>query len=235
MTDVIAVTGTGTEVGKTIVTAAIAALARAADKNVTVVKLAQTGIELGDESDTDVVTRLSGVTDVHELVRYPEPLAPATAARRAGQDTVPVAELTEQVRALAEDSGRDLVVVEGAGGLLVHLDADGGTIADAARALDAKVVVVAAAGLGTLNAIALTTEALRSRDVDCLGIVIGSWPAEPDLAAQCNLDDVETYAHAPLLGRIPAGASRLDPGEFRQVAAKNLAPVLGGTWIYREE
>jgi len=227
VTDVIVVTGTGTEVGKTIVTAAIAALARAAEKDVAVVKLAQTGIGPGDESDIDVVARLSGVTDVHELVRYPEPLAPATAARRAGQDAVPVAELTEQVRALA--GGRDLVVVEGAGGLLVHLDGDGGTIADVARALDAGVVVVAAAGLGTLNAIALTTEALRNRNVGCLGVVIGSWPAEPDLAARCNLDDVAGYAHAPLLGRIPASASRLGPGEFRQVAAKNLAPVLGGT------
>ncbi|MDQ1746197.1 MAG: dethiobiotin synthetase, partial [Frankiaceae bacterium] len=92
------VTGTGTEVGKTIVTAAIAALAHAVGRNVAVVKLAQTGIEPGDESDIDVVRRLSGVDDVHELVRYPEPLAPATAARRAHQDAVPVATLTEQVR-----------------------------------------------------------------------------------------------------------------------------------------
>ena len=224
----IVVTGTGTEVGKTIVTAAIAALARAAGHRVAVVKLAQTGIVPGDESDIDVVRRLSGVDDVHELVRYPEPLAPATAARRAGQTAVPVAALTEQVRALAARD-RDLVIVEGAGGLLVHLDGDGGTIADVAHALGAPVVVVAAAGLGTLNAIALTTEALRHRDVDCLGVVIGSWPAEPDLAAQANLDDVADYAQAPLLGRIPAGAARLDPGEFLATARRNLAAVLGGT------
>jgi len=221
----IVVTGTGTEVGKTIATAAIAALARAAGKSVAVVKLAQTGIEPGDESDVDVVSRLSGVDDIHELVRYPEPLAPATAARRAGVDAVPVVALTARVRELAD---RDLVVVEGAGGLLVHLDDDGGTVADVARDLDAPVVVVAAAGLGTLNAIALTTEALDRRGVRCLGVVIGSWPAAPDLAMQTNLDDVATYAHAPLLGRLPADASRLDLDAFRALAERNLAAALGG-------
>lgn len=222
----IVVTGTGTEVGKTIVTAAIASLARADGKNVAVVKLAQTGIEPGDESDIDVVTRLSGVTDVHELVRYPEPLAPATAARRAGVQATPVATLIDQVRALHD---RDLVVVEGAGGLLVHLDDEGGTIADVARALDAPVVVVAAAGLGTLNAIALTAEALRHRGLSCLGVVVGSWPADPGLAEQSNLDDIPRYAGAPLLGKLPAGASRLTPDEFRETARRNFATILGGT------
>jgi len=222
----IVVTGTGTEVGKTIVTAAIASLARADGKNVAVVKLAQTGIEPGDESDIDVVTRLSGVTDVHELVRYPEPLAPATAARRAGVQATPVATLIDQVRALHD---RDFVVVEGAGGLLVHLDDEGGTIADVARALDAPVVVVAAAGLGTLNAIALTAEALRHRGLSCLGVVVGSWPADPGLAEQSNLDDIPRYAGAPLLGKLPAGASRLTPDEFRETARRNLATILGGT------
>lgn len=224
----IVVTGTGTEVGKTIVTAAIASLAHADGNSVAVVKLAQTGIEPGDESDVDVVTRLSGITDVHELVRYPEPLAPASAARRAGVQATPVATLTEQVRAL---HGRDLVIVEGAGGLLVHLDDDGGTIADVARELEAPVVVVAAAGLGTLNAIALTTEALRHRSVRCLGVVVGSWPAAPGLAERSNLDDIPRYAGAPLLGTLPAGASRLNPDEFRATARQNLAAIVGGTGI----
>jgi dethiobiotin synthetase len=226
------VTGTGTEVGKTIVTAAIAALARADRRNVAVVKLAQTGIEPGDESDVDVVRRLSGVDDVHELVRYPEPLAPATAARRAGLEATPVGALATQVHALDD---RDLVVVEGAGGLLVHMDGAGGTLADVARALGAPVVVVAAPGLGTLNAIALTTEALRRRDLECLGVVFGSWPADPDLAARANVGDVSAYAKAPLLGMIPAGAGRLDAAAFGELARRNLAPVLGGTWTYREE
>ncbi|MDQ1748226.1 MAG: dethiobiotin synthetase, partial [Frankiaceae bacterium] len=118
---------------------------------------------------------------------------------------------------------------------LVHLDDAGGTVADVARALGAPVVVVAAAGLGTLNAIALTTEALRRRDIECLGVVFGSWPADPDLAARANVGDVAAYANAPLVGMVPAGASRLDAAVFRELARRNLAPVLGGTWTYREE
>ena len=71
---------------------------------------------------------------------------------------------------------------------------DGGTLADVAALLDAPVLVVARAGLGTLNHTALTCEALRARGLDCAGVVIGAWPREPDLAARCNLDDLPPYA-----------------------------------------
>ena len=82
---VLVVTGTGTGVGKTVVTAAIAALAVAAGRRVAVLKPVQTGVEPGERGDLDYLTRLvgNGVT-LRELARYPDPLAPATAARRAG-------------------------------------------------------------------------------------------------------------------------------------------------------
>ena len=79
----------------------------------------------------------------------------------------------------------------------------GGTIADVAKLLDAPLIVVARAGLGTLNHTALTVEAIERRGLTCLGIVIGSWPRDPDLASLCNLDDLE--AIAPVLGRLPEG------------------------------
>ena len=69
-------------------------------------------------------------------------------------------------------ASHDLVLVEGAGGLLVRFDADGNTLADAARLADAPVLVVAQAGLGTLNATALTALALRSYGLDTPGVVI---------------------------------------------------------------
>jgi len=213
------VTGTGTEVGKTIVTAAIAALAADDGLRVAVVKPAQTGVAEAEAGDVDVVRRLSGVTDVHELVRYPEPLAPATAARRAGVVPLSVAEMADRIRELAD---RDLVIVEGAGGLLVQLDDKGGTLADLARLLDSPVLVVAAPGLGTLNAIALTCEAIRRRDLVCQGVVFGSWPEHADLAMNENVNDVADYAHAPLLGALPEGAGRLDPCAFRDVARASL-------------
>ncbi|GAA2812738.1 dethiobiotin synthase [Streptomyces showdoensis] len=225
---VIVVTGTGTEIGKTIVTAATAALATAAGRSVAVLKPAQTGVAPGEAGDVDEVLRLSGAATGEELARFPEPLAPNTAARRAGMAPVGPAEVAEAARKLAEE--HDLVLVEGAGGLLVRFDEEGGTLADAARLLGAPVLVVATAGLGTLNSAALTAEALRARGIEQLGVVVGSWPGEPDLAARCNLADLPAVSDAPLLGAVPAGAGALDGEAFRAAAAGWLAPALGGNW-----
>jgi dethiobiotin synthetase len=224
---VLVVTGTGTEVGKTVVTAAVAALAAAAGKRVAVVKPAQTGVEAGDEPDVQVVARLAGLTDVQELARYPDPLAPATAARRAGIPPLPLAAITERIRSL---TNRDLILVEGAGGLLVRLDADGATIADVAAALGAPLLVVTAAGLGTLNATALTCEAITARGLKPAGVVIGSWPAHPGLAEFANLTDLPAYTGAPLLGALPEYAGRRTRQDFLALARRSLAPDLGGTW-----
>jgi len=214
------IAGTDTDVGKTVVTAALAALARARGRSVAVVKPVQTGVVPGEDGDLAAVRRLSGVEDLHELARFPEPLAPATAARRAGLRAPSVATLANTIRRLA---GRELVLVEGAGGLLVELDGNGGTLADLAGLLAAPVVVVVRSGLGTLNASALTCEALRARGLACAGIVIGSWPAEPDLAERCNLEDLPRYTSAPLLGRMPAGAGELEPAAFLAAARDGLA------------
>jgi dethiobiotin synthetase len=95
------------------------------------------------------------------------------------------------------------VIIEGAGGLLVRFDEAGGTILDVAALLKAPMIVVVRAGLGTLNHTALTVEAIKRRGVTCLGLMIGSWPRVPDLAAQCNLEDLTQIA--PVLGMIPEG------------------------------
>lgn len=222
------VTGTGTEVGKTVVTAAVATLAAAAGRRVAVVKPAQTGVSAGADSDVEVIRRLAQVDDVHELVRYPEPLAPATAARIAGIRAFPLAAMVERLRRLRD---RELVLVEGAGGMLVQLDEDGHTIADLAVALRAPVLVVAAAGLGTLNSVALTCEALRSRELHCAGVVIGCWPTRPDVAARHNMHDLPRYAQRPLVGALPEGAGRLDAPGFLDLARRSLGPSLGGGWV----
>ncbi|MFI1953720.1 dethiobiotin synthase [Streptomyces xinghaiensis] len=222
------VSGTGTEIGKTVATAALAAVALAAGRSVAVLKPAQTGVAPGEPGDAAETARLAGPVTTAELARYPEPLAPATAARRAGRPPVRPPEIAEAAEKLA--AGHDLVLVEGAGGLLVRYDGEGATLADAARLLDAPVLVVAAAGLGTLNATALTAEALRARGLDCTGVLLGSWPAEPGLAERCNLADLPAAAGAPLLGALPHGAGALPPAEFRARAGRWLAPALGGTW-----
>ena len=138
---VLVITGTGTEVGKTITTAAVAAAALAAGRTVAVLKPAQTGLRPDERGDADEVARLAGAVTTAELARYPEPLAPGTAARRAGMTPVRPHEVAEAAQKLATE--HDLVLVEGAGGLLVRFDEEGGTLADAARLLNAPVLVVA--------------------------------------------------------------------------------------------
>jgi dethiobiotin synthetase len=194
-----------------------------------VLKPAQTGVAVGESGDLADVARLAAPATVVELVRFPDPLAPATAARRAGRPGLDPAAAAHAATLLAAD--HDLVLVEGAGGLLVRLrDDPPATLADVAALLDAPVLVVAAAGLGTLNAAALTVEAIHHRGLTCAGIVIGAWPADPDLAACENLRDLPAVTGVPLLGALPDGAGALGRSDFGRVARHGLGPALGGRW-----
>ena len=224
---VLVVSGTGTEVGKTVVTAAVAALAASGGLRVAVVKPAQTGEPPGTSGDLEVIRRLSGVTQTHELARFGDPLSPEAAARAAGRPPLDLAAAAVFIKAQA-DAGADLILVEGAGGLLVRYDPAGGTIADLAAMLDAPVLVVTTPGLGTLNHTALTLEALSARRLAAAGVVIGAWPAEPGLAERANLIDLAVIAGRPLAGAMPAGAARLSRAGFLAAARAGLGPALGG-------
>ncbi|MEV0499388.1 AAA family ATPase, partial [Streptomyces spectabilis] len=107
---VIVVSGTGTEIGKTVTTAAVAALALAAGRSVAVLKPAQTGVGPGEPGDVAEVQRLAGgrVTGA-ELARFPEPLAPATAARRAGLTPVTAADVVAAVKDSASGGGAAVI------------------------------------------------------------------------------------------------------------------------------
>lgn len=228
---VLVVTGTNTGVGKTIATAALAVALRARGLRVAVAKPTQTGASSEEPGDLQEVCRLAGSAGLTawEGVRLRDPLAPASAARTEGRSIPTVADHARAVAELA--GGHDVVLVEGAGGLLVELDSAGGTLADLAVALRYKgigvgVVVVAAPGLGTLNHTALTVEALRARSLPIVGVVVGSWPqppAEPDLAMRENLADLPRVAGSALLGVLPDGAGTLVPDDFQAAAVEWLA------------
>ncbi|ONH38341.1 dethiobiotin synthase [Protofrankia sp. BMG5.30] len=225
---VLVVTGTGTGVGKTVVTAAVATLARDRGIDVAVVKAAQTGVEPGEPGDLDHVRALSGVEELYEYARFPAALSPAAAARLHRRTPVELGDVARHVGELAER--HRLVLVEGAGGLLVRYDDEGSTVADLARTLAAPVLLVSEAGLGSLNTTALTLEALANRGLELAGLVIGSWPASPDLACRSNIVDMEMLAARPLAGAVPAGAGHTDAAAFRATARACLAPALGGTF-----
>lgn len=225
---VLVVTGTDTGAGKTVVCAALAALARSRGASVAVVKPAQCGVAPGERGDMDEVIRLSGVQTTFELARFEQPLSPAAAARAAGVAPVSLPRAALRIRELAESTR--LVIVEGSGGLLVRYDEDGATIADLARLLGAQVLVVTKAGYAAVNHTALTLEALAHRGLDLAGVVIGRWPDEPGLTARSNVADLEMLAARPLAGAIPEGAERLDPDAFEAVARRGLAVTLGGAF-----
>ncbi len=211
----VVVTGTDSGVGKTIVTAGLAAAAGAAGLRVSVVKPAESGVAQDELSDVDAVVRLAEPAAARTLARYPDALAPLTAARIAGSPPLEFYPVLDAVR--EETKTNDLVLVEGTGGLLLPmgLGMSGGawTLADLAVALGAPAVVVARAGHGTLNHTALTLEALERRAVPAL-VVIGAWPTPPDLVHVANLVDL----YGQLAGAVPAGAGSIEPGVFRRSA-----------------
>lgn len=218
---ILIVTGTNTDVGKTIATAALVSRFAAAGKEVRPLKPVQTGEPVG-QGDATTVERLTGVRG-HDLLRFPEPLAPNLSARRAGMAQPVVAEVVAWVRSF-DGPGR-VVLVEGAGGLLVRL-ADEWTIADLAAELAAPLLVVTSTGLGSLNAAELTVEAARRRGLEVLGLVGDALPAEPDLATQLNLAEFAVVTGVPLLGCLQAGAGGLSPEGFAQAALQVRLPSL---------
>jgi dethiobiotin synthetase len=211
---ILVVTGTGTGVGKTVVSAALACHARQAGIDVAVCKPVQTGTDAGDD-DLAEVARLSGVTELAALARYPQPLAPAAAAERAGT-ALPTGDQLVQLITRLDRPGR-LTLVEGAGGLLVELADAGLTLRDLAIELRAAALVVVTAELGTLNHTALTLESLAAQRVSCAGLVIGSWPQRPGLVETSNRSALARLA--PVRAALPAGAGSMAVAEFADMSA----------------
>jgi dethiobiotin synthetase len=194
------VTGTGTEVGKTVIAAAIARTAHATGGRVAVFKPAVSG--LGDyplrpeawdcaaELPDHVLLRLaSGSSQRDDEIapyRYAPAVSPHLAAEMRGERIDP-----DRLRgaALAATEGADLLVCEGVGGFLVPLTRDY-LVRDLARDLGMPVVVVAKPGLGTINHTLLTIEAVRAAGLEVAKVVLNPWPAEPSELERSNLETI---------------------------------------------
>lgn len=214
---IVAVTGTNTDVGKTVATAAVASVLTRNGVDVVAAKPVQTG-EAPGEGDASTVSRLAGI-ETFERWRYPEPLAPNLAARRAGMATPTLQEVADWVRGL--DAPAKVVLVEGAGGLLVRL-ADDYTLADIAAEVSAPLIVVTSLGLGSLNLAELTCVQARARGLKVLGLIGGTMPEQPDLPTRLNVEEMPVVTGTALWGAIPAGAGTLNPPEFAEMAARAL-------------
>ena len=204
------VTATDTGVGKTVVTAALALALVARGRRPSVMKPVQTG-NLADDplGDTMLLERWTGAPVVN-VYAFELPVAPLVAARAAGR-AIELEPILEGARALASP-----LLVEGAGGLLVPVGEDW-TIADLARALGFPLVVVARAGLGTVNHTALTVRAARGEGLDVAGVVLNEHGSPLDPSWDTNAALIEELAAVPVLGRMPS-LPELGPDALREAA-----------------
>ncbi len=187
------VTGTGTEVGKTVVASAIARTAAQRGNRVAVFKPAVTGLDdnerQGTEPDHVRLRRAAGSSqDLLEIApyRYGPPVSPHLGAELAGEAISP-----GRLRAAARSAGAgsNLLVVEGVGGLLVPLTL-GYLVRDFARDLALPLLVAAPPGLGTINHTLLTVEAARAVGLEVAAVVLTPWPAEPSVVESSNREAI---------------------------------------------
>lgn len=227
------ITGTDTGVGKTVVTAALASCLQNNGYRVGVLKPVQTG------------TRLPGMTDIQFVYktlqkpyrlddvcfyRMPEPLSPMTASELANTQ-IDVGYITESFRRFSVQF--DVVIVEGAGGILVPIKQDYFML-DLAAELGLSTIIVSRPGLGTINHTLLTAKAVMDSDTDLLGFVISSFPRDPDTAEKTNPEIIESIGKFDLLGVIPflqgLSVEQGITGNLKDISGAFFVPEFGGSF-----
>jgi dethiobiotin synthetase len=201
------VTGTDTEVGKSVVAAAVCAALVARGERVAAFKPAVSGLD--DEPgefghDHELLASVASAGQSPEDVapwRFGPPVSPHHAAELAGVRIEP-AQLVEAARA------HELLVCEGVGGLLVPLT-PGYLVRDLAVDLELPLVVAARSGLGTINHTLLTVEAARSAGLEVAGVVMTPWPDAPTEMERSNRSTVERLSAVPVSGLPPTTPQRL--------------------------
>lgn len=250
------ITGTGTNVGKTIVAGGLAGALCALGIGVGVMKPIETGIFTGqptlEGSDAEFLARMAGVVDEDKLIcpiRLREPAAPSVAARLEGIEIC----LQPVWSAFDELSRRHpLMLVEGAGGLAVPIK-EGYLMAQLAADLQLPVLIVSQPGLGAINHTLLTEHYAVTHGLKVAGIIFNSVePASGSTAEKTNPQVIAELTTAPVWGTLPyienihtkAGQQRLvntclqtvdwaQTGLFKQVSSGLIAPEVGAEGTQR--
>lgn len=206
------VTGTGTGVGKTRAVALLLAAMRARGCDAVAIKAVQTGAVPGTQSeDLSAYCEIAGWLP-DDAERYApfllrDPVSPHLAAEREGV-LLTVAEIVAATRAAA--MGHACSLVEGAGGILVPINRRE-TMRDLARALGLPVLIVAEAGLGTINHTLLTLHALREAEIEPCGVLLNAVSVvDPALAAD-NARTIAEMGATRVFGHVPHGATTPGP------------------------
>jgi dethiobiotin synthetase len=206
------VTGTDTGVGKTVLAAGVALALCARGYSVGVAKPVQSGAAAADpDGDAMLLKQWTGVDEPPEEIApysFTAPLAPLVAAELEGR-VVDRADVVERVRGVGERY--EVLIVEGAGGLIVPVGEDW-TVADLAVELGVPLLVVARAGLGTVNHTALTVLTARRLGLEPVGVVLNG---AGDESSERNAGLIERLAGVPVLGRTPLLEGRLTGERLR--------------------
>jgi len=197
------VTGTGTEVGKTVVAAAIAHTFSAGGADVAVFKPAVTGLDTSADGpnpvdirplpahrpDHVVLREAAGSPQSDDEIapyRYGPPMSPHLAAELAGEEISPQ-RLLSAARAAGESA--DVLICEGVGGLMVPLTPHY-LVRDLAVDLALPVVITSSPGLGAINHTLLTIEAARAAGLAVAAVVLTPWPDEPTAIERSNRETI---------------------------------------------
>jgi len=204
------VTGTDTGVGKTYVTCALARGLRAEGVDVGVMKPVETGVTNAGPEDAIALRAAAGVDDALDLIcplQYAMPAAPQAAARAEGRD-LSLAAIDDAYATLR--ARHDIILVEGAGGLLVPFDSRT-TMADLALRFGLPVLLVARTSLGTINHTLLSIEVCEQRGLDLLGVVFSHATGILSDADTANLHVLRDTLGERLIGEVPAAEGKCLP------------------------
>lgn len=200
------ISGTDTGVGKTAVAAALAAALRRGGVDAGVMKPLQTGVTAAGrdagQGDGANIARAAGIPDPIDRISpvcLAAPLAPWVAARLEGTE-IDLAALERSFLQIA--ASHEVVVVEGAGGLAVPITREQ-TMADLAAQLGLPLMLVARAGLGTINHIVLTILYARQKGLEVAGIILNGGRGDGDLAEKTNPAAIEALTGVPVIARLP--------------------------------
>ncbi len=197
------ITGTDTDVGKTMVTGILARMLRQDGLDLGVWKPVQSGHALHhSEGDVMRLKTMSGIADdpsamcLHAVM---EPLAPSLALSRAGIHATR-RDLLNHLKAYKQ--AHKNILIEGAGGFFVPMTEDT-TVADLACEVSYPVLIVARPSLGTVNHTALTAAYARQRGLEVAGVIISGMPEGDDRMEWANIPMIEEYAQCPVLAVLP--------------------------------
>jgi dethiobiotin synthetase len=224
------ITGTDTDVGKTALTGLLLAALRESGADAVPMKPVQTGCVDGVVPDLSFYERMTGrvySARAHAPYQFEPACSPHLAAELAGEriELLRIAAAFEDLK-----SAHEMVLVEGAGGVMVPLN-ESQTMLDLMRQLGLPVLIAARPGLGTINHTLLTVEVLRQAGLDVLGVVIvQTVDFEATLIEKGNIRAIEKYGKVPVLATLPyiegLGDASFSYAEIAAEMGRIMAPIV---------